>query len=110
MTKKNSRKGPDMRRNEVLAGRTVYSHGMNVTYDERGYAVKSVNPDAPNYRGTTMSVRAQPIEDALSGRPWTEPDLTDLVDWNGGSPDYSKRIGDAESGGPAPPRGTGGKL
>lgn len=98
MANKVSRKGPDMRRNEALAGKTVYSGGMNVTYDERGYAVKAINPDNKLYEGTTMSVRAQPIGDALAGKPWTEPDLTGLVDWNHGNPDYTKKIGDADSG------------
>lgn len=97
MTKKFPRKGPDMSRNEALAGKTVYSGGRNVTYDERGYAVKSVNPDWEGYKGTTMSVHAQPIEDALAGKPW-EPDLTGLVDWNNGSPDYTTKLGAAGGG------------
>lgn len=91
-----SRKMPDLSRNMALAGKTVYSCGMNVTYNDQGYAVKSVNPNHKNYAGTTMSVHAQPIEDALAGKPWTEPDLTGLVDWNHGNPDYSKKIGDPE--------------
>ena len=77
-------KGPDMSRNEALAGKTVYSHGMNVTYDEKGYAVKSYNPDYHGYEGTTMSVRAQPIEDALAGKAWNPPDTAGLRDWNEG--------------------------
>ena len=87
---------PDMSRNMALAGKTVYSGGMNVTYNELGYAVKAVNPDHKNYAGTTMSVHAQPIEDALAGKLWT-PDYTGLVDWNDGDPDYSKKIGDTDS-------------
>lgn len=93
---KYSRKQPDRSRNEALAGKTVYSRGMNVTYDERGFVSKMYNPDHENYKDTTMSVHAQPIEDALAGKPWTPPDLTGLVDWNGGSPDYGKRIGDPD--------------
>ena len=76
-----SQKMPDMGRNKALAGKTVYSRGMNVTYDDQGYAVKAINPDHPNFRGTTMSVAAQPIEDALAGKPWTPPDTSGLRDW-----------------------------
>lgn len=84
-------KQPDRSRNTALAGKTVYSNGMNVTYDERGYAVKAVNPDNPNYKGTTMSIHAQPIEDALAGKPWTPPDTSALRDWNHGvDPDDDK--------------------
>ena len=84
MATKNGIKGPDMSRNEALAGKTVYSNGMNVTYDEKGYAVKAINPDYHGYAGTTMSVHAQPIEDALAGKEWTPPDTTGLRDWNEG--------------------------
>ena len=70
-----------MRRNKALAGKTVYSHGMNVTYDENGYALKARNPDHPNFKGTTMSIHAQPIEDALAGKPWKEPSHDGLVEW-----------------------------
>ena len=76
-----SQKMPDMRRNKALAGKTVYSRGMNVTYDGLGYAVKARNPDHPSFKGTTMSVHAQPIEDALAGKPWTPPDTRGLRDW-----------------------------
>lgn len=87
-----SRKMPDYSRNRKLAGKTVYSRGMNVTYNDLGYAVKAVNPHHPNYAGTTMSVKAQPIEDALAGKPWTPPDTSGLRDWNGGiSPDNETR-------------------
>lgn len=82
-----STKMPDMSRNEALAGKTVYTCGMNVHYDHLGYAVWSENPNHKNYAGTTMSVKAQPIEDAIAGKPWAE-DWTGLVDWNGGQPDY----------------------
>lgn len=63
---KDNIKGPDMSRNEKLAGKTVYSHGFNVTYDEDGYAVKAikvnfVNPDGVRPAGE----KAQPIEEAL---------------------------------------------
>lgn len=86
-------KQPDMSRNPALAGKTVYANGMNVTYDESGYAVKAVNPNHPNYKGTTMGVRAQPIEDALAGKEWS-PDYAGLVDWNNGSPDDARRLGE----------------
>ena len=85
MATKYSWKQPDMSRNEALAGQTVYSNGMNVTYDENGHATKAVNPDHSNYAGTTMSVHAQPIEDALAGKPWTPPDTSDLLDWGDGA-------------------------
>lgn len=97
MKTKYSRKQPDMSRNKNLAGKTVYSCGMNVIYDKNGYAVGSYNPDNKLYKGTTRSLHAQPIEDALAGKPWTPPDLTGLVDWNNGSPDYGKKIGDPGS-------------
>ena len=76
-----SRKGPDMSRNTALAGRTVYSRGMNVTYNELGYAVKSYNPHHPHFKGTTRSLPAQPIEDALAGMPWEEPSHEGLIEW-----------------------------
>ena len=87
MAKKNvsvpySSKMPDMSRNKALAGKTVYSRGMNVTYDDQGYAVKAINPDPPNFKGTTKSIHAQPIEDALAGKPWTPPDTSGLRDWD----------------------------
>lgn len=80
-----SRKMPDMSRNEELAGKTVYSNGMNVTYDENGYAVRASNPDHSLYAGTTKSVRAQDKEAALRGEAWTPPDTGDLVDWGDGT-------------------------
>lgn len=63
---KDAIKGPDMSRNTKLAGKTVYSRGWNVTYDEDGYAVKAikvnfVNPDGERPAGE----KAQPIEEAL---------------------------------------------
>ena len=76
-----SRKMPDMSRNTALAGKTVYTRGMNVTYDELGYAVRAINPHHPSYAGTTMSIPAQPIEDALAGRPWEEPSHEGLTEW-----------------------------
>lgn len=86
-----SRKMPDRSRNTALAGKTVYSDGMNVVYDEGGYAVRSWNPHHPNYKGTTKSLMAQPVKDALAGRPWTPPSAEDLRDWNGGAaPDEGK--------------------
>ena len=84
MATRYSRKQPDMSRNPALAGKTVYTRGMNVTYDENGYAVNAVNPDHKLYKGTTMSVHAQPKEDALAGKPWTWPDTSGLRGWNHG--------------------------
>lgn len=43
-----STKQPDMSRREDLAGKTVSSNGMNVTYDDRGYAVSAKNYAAIN--------------------------------------------------------------
>lgn len=86
-----SQKMPDMSRNQKLAGKTVYDCGMNVHYDQDGYAVWSKNPHHENFKGTTMSVTAQPKADALAGKPWTE-DWTGLVYWNFGQPDYSKKL------------------
>ena len=77
-----SQKMPDMSRNTALAGKTVYSRGMNVTYDDNGYAVKASNPHHSSFAGTTRSVTAQPIEDALAGKAWTAPDTSGLRDWN----------------------------
>jgi len=60
-------KPPDMSRNIALAGKTVSSRGMNVTYDELGYAVSAVNYGHKIFAGTKDSVRAPSIEAALSG-------------------------------------------
>lgn len=78
-------KQPDLSQNPALAGKTVYSCGMNVTYDKDGYAVKTVNPNHPNYAGTTMSIKAQPIELALKGEPWAEPSHEGLKEWGDGT-------------------------
>ena len=84
MAVKYSTKQPDMGRNTALAGKTVYSNGMNVTYDSNGYATKATNPDHGNYAGTTRSVHAQDKDAALRGESWT-PDYTGLVDWGDGT-------------------------
>lgn len=78
-----SSKMPDMSRNTALAGKTVYSNGMNVTYDSNGYATRASNPNHSSYAGTTRSVHAQPIEDALAGKEWTPPDTSGLREWDG---------------------------
>ena len=90
-----SQKMPDMSQNSALAGKTVYTCGMNVTYDENGYAVKTVNPHHPNYKGTTMSICAQPIEDALAGKKWVEPSHEGLAEWGDGT---GMPLRDAENG------------
>ena len=51
-----SSKTPDMSRRTDLAGKTVSSNGMNVTYDENGYATS-----ATNYKATNQN-RAQSID------------------------------------------------
>lgn len=60
-------KGPDMSRNKALAGTTVSSRGMNVTYDADGYAVKAVNYGHRLYVQTSKSIRAPSMEAALAG-------------------------------------------
>lgn len=72
-----------MSRNEALAGKTVYTNGMNVTYNDKGYAASAYNPDHSLYTGTTKSVKAQDKDSALRGESWT-PDYTGLIDWNNG--------------------------
>ena len=57
---------PDMSRNTALAGKTVYADGMNVTYDQDGYAVGATNPLHRLFAGTDRSVRAPSIDAALA--------------------------------------------
>ena len=59
-------KGPDMSRNEKLAGKTVYSKGFNVTYNAEGYAIQAIRADFVNMDGDNVSPKAQPIEEALA--------------------------------------------
>ena len=59
-------KPPDMSRNMALAGKTVSSRGMNITYDELGYAVKAVNYGSKVFEGTVRSVRAPSKEAVLA--------------------------------------------
>ncbi len=63
-------KGPDMSRNMALAGKTVSTRGMNVTYDENGYAVKAVNCGHKTFAETSKSIFAPSKEAvlALAGR------------------------------------------
>lgn len=84
MTTKYSTSQPDMSRNTALAGKTVYTNGMNVTYDSNGYATSAYNPDSRNYAGTTKSVHAQSKDAALNGETWS-PDYSGLVDWGDGA-------------------------
>lgn len=60
-------KMPDMSRNMALAGKTVSSRGMNVTYDENGYAVKAANYTHQLYEGTRKSICAPSKEAVLAG-------------------------------------------
>ena len=60
-------KGPDMSRNKALAGMTVSSKGMNVTYNEDGYAVTAVNYRHQLYAQTSRSICAPSKEAALAG-------------------------------------------
>lgn len=64
---KDNIKGPDMSRNEKLAGKTVYSRGFNVTYDEKGHAVRAIRVAFVNDDGERPAgEKAQPIEEALA--------------------------------------------
>lgn len=57
---------PDMSRNMALAGQTVSTRGMNVTYDENGYAVKAVNYGHQLFADTSKSIRAASKEAVLA--------------------------------------------
>ena len=59
-------KTPDMSRNMALAGKTVYSCGFNVTYDNDGYAVQAIKADYINGDGVNVSPKAKPIEEVLA--------------------------------------------
>lgn len=59
-------KMPDMSRNMALAGQTVSTRGMNVTYDENGYAVKAVNYGHQAFAGTRKSIHAASKEAVLA--------------------------------------------
>ena len=59
-------KMPDLRRNKALAGQTVSTRGMNVTYDENGYAVKARNYGHEALAGTSKSIRAASKEAVLA--------------------------------------------
>jgi len=58
-------KMPDMSRNVALAGQTVSSRGMNITYDENGYAVKAVHYGSKFLEQTEKSVRAASADAVL---------------------------------------------
>lgn len=60
-------KPPDMSRNLALAGKTVSTRGMNVTYDEKGYAVKAVNYNHRFFAETSKSICAPSKEAVLAG-------------------------------------------
>lgn len=59
-------KMPDMSRNVALAGQTVSSRGMNVTYDENGYAVKATNYGHKFFAQTSKGIRAPSKEAVLA--------------------------------------------
>lgn len=63
---KDSIKGPDMSRNEKLAGKIVYSRGFNVEYDADGYAISATKADYINSDGVNVSPKARPIEEVLA--------------------------------------------
>lgn len=70
-------KMPDMSQNMALAGKTVYTKGMNVTYDENGYAVKAVNCGHRLFDGTSKSVFAPSKDAALAASTRTGYDGPD---------------------------------
>lgn len=70
-------KGPDMSRNMALAGKTVSSKGMNVTYDENGYAVKAVNCGHKTFAETSKSIFAPSKEAVLAAAERTGYDGPD---------------------------------
>ena len=80
-----TQKMPDLGKNDALAGKTVYDCGLNVTRGEDGYVVEAVNPNHEKYKGTTKSIKAQPVADALAGLPWEEPSHDGLIEWNPGT-------------------------
>lgn len=80
-----------MARHEELAGKTIYYAGMNVHYRPDGYHAWSENPDWKEYEGTTKSIHAQPLADALDGKPFEE-NWEGYIDWNGGSPDRTVKL------------------
>ena len=59
-------KPPDMSRNMALAGKTVSSRGMNITYDEDGYAVSAQNYNHKHFANTEKSIAAPNIDTVLS--------------------------------------------
>ncbi|MBE7003769.1 MAG: hypothetical protein E7425_05730 [Ruminococcaceae bacterium] len=75
---------PDMSRNMALAGKTVSSGGMNVTYNDKGYAVQSVNYKHPVFKGSENAVRAPSIDAVLAsgdrGHSATAADLAHFSD------------------------------
>lgn len=58
---------PNMSRNIALAGKTVSAKGMNVRYDELGYAVQATNFRHKVFAGTANSIRAPSIDAVLGG-------------------------------------------
>lgn len=57
---------PDMSRNLALAGKTVSSKGVNVTYDEDGYAVCLTNYKHKSFVGTMKGIKAPSIDAVLA--------------------------------------------
>lgn len=86
-----SEKFEPLARHEELAGKTIYFQGMNVHYLPNGYHESSYNPDWKEYEGTTMSIHAQPLEDALAGKEWKE-DWTGYSYWNFGDCDKTTKL------------------
>ena len=86
-----SEKFNPMAQHTELAGKTIYFEGMNVHYLPNGYHESSSNPDWKEYEGTTKSIHAQPLEDALAGKPFEE-NWEGYVDWNWGNPDRSVKL------------------
>lgn len=58
---------PDMSRNMALAGKTVSTRGMNVTYNEKGYAISATNYGHSMFAATSKSICAPSKEAVLAG-------------------------------------------
>lgn len=57
---------PDTSRNTALAGKTVSSGGMNLTYDQQGFVEAMTNYGHKAFAGTERSVRAPSAEAVLA--------------------------------------------
>lgn len=56
----------DYSRKKDLAGQTVSVGGVNITYDEDGYATSGINTNHENFQGTDMGVKAKSVDSSKS--------------------------------------------